>query len=227
MKKLMLAATALVVVAFTALPAIASATPKMDLPEDPSFTITGPAGVLTGEVPVECESVSGNGEFDATGETGTVQFIFHGCTEGLFGSACTTPGQPTGTIATTEELPFHLKTTTGDNTPAVLITPKEGEGTTGGHFATFECLGGFIEVKVDGNGIIGEITSGYGTSSTFNVRFATNEEGKQTPDHVDETPETTYHLFASINSGEPETVTEDAEGTIHFADNATLTETEE
>jgi len=223
MKKLMLAATALVVLAFTALPAVAAATPHVS-PGSKSFTITGGTAQLTASTGVHCESVSGNGEFDATGETGTVQFIFHGCTEGIFGSACTT-GESSGTIETTE-LPFHLKTTTGDNTPAVLITSAGSDGsTTGGHFATFECLGGLIEVKVDGNGIIGEITSGYGTSTTFNVNFATNEEGKQTPDHVDETPETTYHLFASINGGEPETATEDAEGTIHFTEEVSLTKT--
>ena len=100
----------------------------------------------------------------------------------------------------------------------MLITTNGSEGTEGGHFSSYECLGGFIGVEVTGNGIVGEITSGYGTSNTFNLRFATNAEGKQTPDHVDETPETTYHLFESINGGEPETTTLDSEITTHFAE---------
>ena len=99
-----------------------------------------------------------------------------------------------------------------------------------GHFATFECLGGFIDVEVTGNGIVGEITSGYGKSSTFNVAFAIRRRrGRQRSSRhrieVDETPETTYHLFSSINGGEPGTAIEEAEGTIHFAEEVTLTKT--
>ena len=59
----------------------------------------------------------------------------------------------------------------------------------------------------------------------FEVEFKTNEENKQTPDEVDETEGTVYHLFASINGGEHETVTEDATGTIQFPNNVSLTET--
>ena len=225
MKKSMFAA-ALTALAFAALPAVAAATPHMDLPQDPSFTVSGGQVQWTGATSTGCGSVSGEGEFDPTGETGHIQLTFHECTESTFGSACTTPGSPTGTITTTE-VPFHLKTATGDQTPAMLITTSGSEGTTSGHFASYECLGGFIGVEVTGNGIVGEITSpGYNTSSsTFGITFATNEEGKQTPDHVDETPETTYHLFESVNGGEHETTTLDSELTTHFAESATLTKT--
>jgi len=237
MKKLMLAATALVVLALGALPAVASATPQVSnfTNNNRHFTVASPLTGTTsekhatltkgGNAEVTCKesgsnpAVTGTGEFDETGQTGWIEFEFHNCEETTFGSACTTSGQSSGTIKTTT-LPFHLKTATGDHTPAVLITSNGSDGTTtGGHFATFECLGGFIEIRVDGNGIIGEITSGYGASSTFTVDFKTNPEtGRQTPDEVDETPGTRYHLFSSINGGEPETATEDATGTGTFTE---------
>ena len=125
MKKSMLAA-ALTVLAFAALPAIASATPHMDLPANKHFVVSGGTALLTGATASHCESVTGTGEFDETGETGHIELAFHECTEQVFGSSCTTPGEPEGTIKTTE-LPFHLKTTTGDQTPAMLITTNGSE----------------------------------------------------------------------------------------------------
>ena len=241
MKKLMLAATALVVVAFTALPAVAAASPEMDFSEtnDGHFTVTGPAGVLSTEnTEIECEEVTGTGQFE-NGQTGTVEFIFHECEETIFGSACTTSGQSTGTIATTPELPFHLKTVdTGEgkeDLPAVLVTPAdESHGKGEGHYASFECLGGFIGVEVTGRGIIGEITEPVNpgpynvASNTFGITFKTDANGVQTPLEVNETPGVEYDLTASINGGEPETAGEDATGQMHFTEGTgTLTTLEE
>ena len=124
---------------------------------------------------------------------------------------------------TTTPLTFHLKTTTGDKTPAILITPNAETG----QFAHFTCSSGLINVTVTGNGIVGEI-SGYGKANEQTVTFkgtkAISEGGVQTPDEVDETPGTTYDLHASIN-GTKYTAIEDAEGSIKFAEgNPTLGE---
>ena len=225
MKKTMLFAAALAVLAFAALPAIASAMPKLDYTGG-EFNVSGGAAKLTGPGGVRCSSVTGSGKF-TTSETGSVKFIFHGCEEEVFSSDCTTPGSPTGTITTTT-LQFHLKTTTGNKTAAILVTPNSE--VTSEHFASFECLGGFIGVVVKGNGIIGELTSpGYGTpSNTFAVSFKSTSPGSttQTPETVDG-EETKYHLRASINGGEFEAAAEDAEGTGTFLNGEEPTLTEE
>lgn len=217
MKKIMLAATALAVLAFAALPTVASATPRVSnfTNNNRHFTVEGPEAKLTAGTKVVCESVTGTGEFDETGETGSIKFTFHGCREKTLNSTCQSANEPSGTITTTT-LPFHLKTTTGNSTPAVLIT-SNSEVTTE-HFATFKCAGGFVNVVVKGKGIVGEITSGYQKSNKFTVSFKTNEAGEQTPKTVDETPGVEYDLKASINGGAFETAAEDAEGTGTFTE---------
>ena len=76
-----------------------------------------------------CESSDGEGDFAGDeGSTGTIKLTFHGCGYIVLGFhvACTTEGQPSGTIATTE-LEFHVKRHSGK--PVMLITSTEG------HFA--------------------------------------------------------------------------------------------
>lgn len=216
MKKSMLAA-ALVVLALAALPAVAAASPALDY-EYGEFTVAGGEVQLTGAEPgIRCEGIVGGGEFE-TSQTGSVQFFFHECEEEAFGSACSSAGQPEGTIVTTT-LPFHLKTTTEDHTPAMLVTPNSNIEEE--HFATFECLGGFIEIVVEGNGVIGEIVEpGYGeASNTFTAEFKSTQPGSviQTPRKVDETPSITYGLSESVNGGKPETAALDSEFTGTFA----------
>jgi hypothetical protein len=142
LKQSMLAAC-LAALALAALPAIASAMyPSPYLAEngapiegEASFTVSsGPPEVNTvGGIFVRCESVSGAGKF-TTPETGVVKLTFHECTT-IFGIGCTTPGDPSGTITTTE-LPFHLKTVDheGKQTPGILITSGGGLTAHGGRY---------------------------------------------------------------------------------------------
>jgi len=160
-KKLMLLALAAVSAAIFALPSVASAE-LAHISSTGKFTLANKAGTNTTltehekTTKVTCTQATGNGEFTTTTK-GTITISFHGCTENVFSTSCTgeVPShEPAGTITTTL-LEFHL-IEIDNNTPGVLITPKEG------HFATFTCAGGLVTKKVGGNGIIGHITAACG-----------------------------------------------------------------
>jgi len=209
---LALAAAAL---ALAAVPALAAATPMFNVPEaGETFTVSGGAGHLYAPAAanVNCTSVTGSGKFEKGGATGSIKFTFHGCTEEELGTACTTEGASAGTIETTT-LPFDLKTVGGK--PAVLVTPNTSSGSN--HFATFDCVFGFVHVAVRGNGVIGTLTAPgeKEKSHTFTVDFnATEEEGQE---HTEVDGGGTYGLTAELNTdGESHPAYEDAEGTGTF-----------
>jgi hypothetical protein len=223
-KKTMLAAC-LAALAFAALPALASATETSN-PGGPyikdgtttikntPFTVAGGEGELNtvGGNFVNCESVTGSGEFTDS-ETGTISFAFHGCRT-IFGITCTTPGDPSGTI-TAGPFTFHMKTVDheGAHSPGVLITPKAGE-----EYAEFNCsFAGNIKVK--GNGIIGTITSPAENtpSNTATIKFQQSSAGHQTHKTITN-DSTSYHLNSSFNEGAFEESGETATGTITFAE---------
>ena len=225
MKKLMLAATALAVVAFTALPAVASASDvpwTSGLPANATFssastntaTLYGAANVVCESTEEQPNTITTSGKFE-TPDTGSVKFTFHNCHDTVFNSACWNAGEESeGTIETTT-LPFHLvylEPKEGGETherPGVLITPGS-ETNEMPHFASFECLAGFISVEVGGNGILGTVTEpGIGEEShSFGIKVSATENGQEhTTTH---TTGTEYGLTASVNGGETEPAYEDA-----------------
>ncbi|HZK15359.1 MAG TPA: hypothetical protein VFC52_02055 [Solirubrobacterales bacterium] len=207
LKMTLVAASALAALAFAALPAIASASPTVDIEGSTHFTTTGGTSQLhTPSKTIHCQSNTGTGNFASdSGSTGTIKLTFHGCTTKVFGFPinCTTPGQSSGTITTTE-LEFHVMKNGGE--PVLLITSNEG------HFATFSCAG--VHVEVTGNGIIGAITNpGYEEASeSFTLNFA-EAGGGQALTTTDETGETEWELESSTEGGAPEEAWEVAEGT--------------
>jgi len=211
-KMMLLAAAAVAALAFAALPALASANPTIDLSGSGHFTASGGAAHLrTASTSVNCTSTTGTGDFtSSTG--GNVQFLFHGCTESVFGTACTTSGQPSGTIQT-ESQPFELVTAKGSGDPATLITPAAN-----GRFASFSCFGGFINIVVTGNGVIGAITApGYNESSpTFTLDL--NAIGAAQEITEIEGSATKFGLLSSTNGGAAEAASEEAEGVGTFAE---------
>jgi hypothetical protein len=232
-KKSMLAAC-LAALAFAALPALASAMyPNPYLAEggkaiekEAPFTVSGGAGELNTEGGnfVECESVTGEGRF-TTPETGKVKLTLHGCRT-IFGITCTTPGDPSGTITTTE-LPFHLKTVDhqgeGEPRPGILVTPGSGEAAHGGpHFWSVECsFAGVLEVG--GTGLVGTITSPAERtpSNTETLRFSETAPGSGIQTHRVVTNDAAvteeYDLKASFNESPTETTAIEAETTLTFA----------
>ncbi|HET6571318.1 MAG TPA: hypothetical protein VFG58_07515 [Solirubrobacterales bacterium] len=220
--KTILGAVLAVSLSLVAVPAVASASPTVDIEGSTHFTASGGTAQL--HVPnriVHCEAISGEGEFASDeGSTGTVQLAFHGCTTTVLGFrvACTTEGQVSKTITTTE-LEFHVMAHNLE--PVMLIT------TTEGHFATFVCAS--PQFEVGGNGIVGAIISPiYNFSSlAFTVEFAETEAegGGQAITTTDETIGTDWKLTASVEGGEPEPSWEVASATGVFTEGeATITE---
>jgi hypothetical protein len=184
-KRLMLlVAGALAALAFTALPGAASAKEtQLDCLTGLPCTFTVAGGVSTfsavGGDTVSCTSVTGTGgvlnPVNNAATTITVSLKFHGCIETFTGFkfACTTPGQPSGTIVPTANTVGHIVALPGTPTEnGVLLTNNK---------ATFVCAGGFAKTTVTGN-VIGENEEkcGAAASTTQKVNFApVLEDGKQ------------------------------------------------
>jgi hypothetical protein len=187
-----------------------------------TFTTSGGEAKLTSAQTVTCAANTGSGKY-TTATTGKVSLKFTGC-KGPFFTTCTTAGQASGTIVTTE-LEFHnimIENTVQlvGGTPGILITPN------GGHFASFTCsvIGININIAVSGNGIIGDISSPKcaGSSKTATLNFESSATGVQ-KFMQEETAGTKYDLTSSENGGAPATASEDATGTITFGETATIT----
>lgn len=209
-----------VVLAFAALPALAAADPVVDSSEGFPLELTteypDEGRLVTPEIELKCNTVLAKGVAE-NGSTGTLQLTYQGCR--YAGTSCTTAGQPSGTILTTELL-VHLKTVKGGS-PAVLATSNEG------HIATFKCAFGLVLVEVLGTGTIGEITEpGYNEpSSTATLVFAQSEAvPKYTTVDGDETE---YAQEVSINGGEREPGATEAEINLSTPEGQEATLTEE
>lgn len=238
MSKKMLLALAAVSAAMFALPAMASAgtwnihNAAGQGPEvSPlTFTFASPAGSvsrLTSGTNVSCTGFKGEGKYNTktTGEITKLEFT--GCKpEVAFGETCSSAGAPAGTIRTITPHVFHnIKLEPGQAEPiGILITPKElTAGKTEGQFATFTCkaFGISLPVNVEGNGIIGQITSpkcGV-TSNTATLVFegtGSTQKWRQIT-----TSGVFYELTSSVNNGAFEPAAQDSHATITFNQQAT------
>jgi hypothetical protein len=180
-KKMMLLATALTALAFAALPAVASAgepqTHCTDLAASCVFTVHGEKGALNtaGAGSVNCSTTTGSGTMGTT--TGTMTLLYHGCTESVFGSACTTSPEASGTIKTTPLIYHNIYVSAGKSSPGVLVTPNA----TSGVFAHFVCAGGLVTKTITGNGLVGTLISPKcgGDSNVFEFAFEQSAAGTQ------------------------------------------------
>jgi hypothetical protein len=220
MKKITLLASAMAIFAVMALPSVASAGGWHIDPPGTSFSIAGGPQILTGSTTnVNCASLTGTGSYDSNNQTtGKISLKFNNCTEPIFGTSCTTSGEVTGTIKPTQNLVFH-NIYTGDNktTPGILITSNSG------HFASFSCFFGGISVVVNGNGVMGTVTSpGCGKSSTTGkVKFngtGTVQEHRQVTNTG-----TIFSLSSSVNGGAFNAAAQDGEATLTFPQSSTMT----
>lgn len=212
MKRPMIVVLAMVSTALV-LPAFASALPA-HLNSTSEFALHGGSSVLTrassgAPALATGTTITGTGEFDTT-TTGTLRLTFHHVT-GALPTACTTSGQPTGTVTTTE-LPFHLVMLETE-APGMLITPG-----VEGHFVDYSC--GIFNPTVEwrGNGILGTLTDpecGH-LSNTASINFK-GSEGTQ--EHQNYT-ETTYTLESRINGAETLQSALDAMVSLTFAEDA-------
>jgi hypothetical protein len=206
-KMMLLAAGALAALAITALPGAASAKEtKLDCLTGTPCTFTVAGGVSTistvsGDT-ISCTSVTGSGGAAAKEVTTfTVSLKFHGCKETttIFKFACTSPGQPSGTIVS-NTITGHLvalEKAQAESESGILLTDAK---------TTFTCAGGFARTTVTGN-IIGENESkcGAAASATQKWNFApVIEDGKQI---ITKWTGKTFNLIAATNHNETPTAT--------------------
>jgi hypothetical protein len=215
----------LVIAAFSALPALASASGS------PEVRCIGVAcGGITIEnnitkttsttdgTTVSCTSSTGTGNY-STPTSGTLSQTFHGCkTPSFFNATCTTPGQAAGTIKTGTSVFHNVYIDPNKTTPGVLITQPAA-----GPYTTATC-GGFLHVEVSGN-LIGHLESPAcgGSSTAFKLGFAATSHGQQKYKQLTTTG-TIFDLTAKVNGGAATTAAVNAGGTITFGGKtATLT----
>ncbi len=229
--KAILLALTVVSAAMFALPAIASAGEwELDAKLPQAFTAVNKAGTVTtltqqgSATKVTCTGSTGSGKYTTktTGEELTLTFT--GCKESAIGTACTTSGQASGTIKTTD-LTFHnvmLEATKAagfeKGTPGILITPN------GTHFASFTCGFGLVSVEVTGNGIMGDISApacGAAAQKTATLNFDSSATGVQKWMQIT-TAGTKFDLDSKEN-GTVRTASQDGEGTITFSENVQMT----
>jgi len=158
-KLILLAAGALTILAFAALPSIASAG---------TWNCETSAGAICGTFDgnnttvtkltfhestesIECRETTIHGEYKTktTGENLTL--TFHECESPAFGGECHSSGQASGVIKTFDLDFDNILIDAG--TPGLLITPN----TANHEFMTFVCAG-IVTVHLTGNGVIGDLT---------------------------------------------------------------------
>jgi hypothetical protein len=158
-KKAILLALAAVSAAILAVPDPSSAqTAHID--QTSTFTVTGGQWSLgeTNGVTFGFPEIAGSGTF-TTATTGTLNLVFDGVTEPIFGFRCYgVPADNPGRVTSTN-LTFHL-IMLATNKPGILITPSAD-----GAFVHIKCP--TYERTLTGTGIIGTITApSCGVSST-------------------------------------------------------------
>jgi hypothetical protein len=205
-KMMLLAAGALAALAITALPGAASAKETaLKCEKSPcTFTVAGGATTISavGGDTISCTSVTGSGEainlVNNETTTSKVSLKYHGCKETAtaFKFACTSPGQPSGTI-TSNTMTAHtvaLPGTASEN--GILLTDAK---------TTFTCAGGFARTTVTGN-IIGENEAkcGVAASNTQRWNFAATSHGNQA---IKTWTGLTFDLILATNHNETPTAT--------------------
>jgi hypothetical protein len=195
--------------AMCALPAVASAgewSIHNATGTNPSFTVsaTNPKITVNGEANWTCATVAGAGAYTSP-TTGNIALTFHGCTESFSGSACTTPGQPAGTIIMGSHVfhNVHLEPTeTNTNKIGMLITGGSGAS----DLATFECKPfGVTKTYTTTGNIIGEVTSpacGGAATTTSTVVFATKAGASEPTQQWEQvtTSGTVYDLVTDVTA---------------------------
>jgi hypothetical protein len=178
-----------------AAPVALGATPEGDYnpPGTATFTSGESKLSLADGTTISCASGTGNGE--ATSKTtGIAAYKLHGCKERMtgFNFACTSAGQPSGTIQLPTVVTHAVYLDEAHTKPGVLATMT-------GVIIKFTCAGGFASVEVKGNGILGEVTSPKcGEASTIGTgKTETKSHGVQAIQQVEETG-TVYNLEASL-----------------------------
>ena len=224
MKKIILLAFA----AMFALPAVASAG---EWSLDPAggkfpvaFTLTSSGNtILTTDdgsgLKLPCSGITGSGIQVTATTSEKVTLTFSGCKDPLFGSTCTSGGEPTGSILTTELVGHNVVLEKGPpEVRGILLTTREG------HFYTATCAG-FFSMELGGSGVIGEMTAPTtcgAVSKTATVEYKALAEGTQKWTQVT-TSGGKVDLTSSKNGATPVTAAQEGTEAITFAESMGFT----
>jgi hypothetical protein len=232
-KLILLVAGALTALAFMALPGAASAKETaLKCESGPPCTFTVHGGVVEisatpSNDTIKCETVTGSGEAInlSSLETTTIKvsLLYHGCKEQatIFHFACTSAGQPSGTIAGSAVIGHlvALDKAVAASENGILLTDLK---------TTFTCAGGFARSTVTGY-VIGENEEkcGAAASATQKLNFETNGHGVQTDTKW---TEKTFNLIAATNHNDTpsatsgyETAAQKGTGTLTWNQNVRVT----
>ncbi len=228
-KKILLLALSAISAAMFVLPALATAGEWSLDPANGSFPVAFNLASIGNTVPVTadgsslkmtCTSVAGAGQQTTATTSSEVTLTFSNCTENLFGSKCTSTGQASGSIKTTDLIGHNVILEKGPpEVRGILLTPNAG------HFASFICGGGLVSEVINGNGIIGEMTAPTtcgAVQKTATVKYESPATGTQKWTQVTTTG-TKFALTSSQNGGAATTASQDGERTLTFAQNMTFT----
>jgi hypothetical protein len=223
MRKNVLSAIAAAIVVGLGLPVAASATQWHLSSSNAAFTVHGGQKVLktTSGTTFECTTTTGTGQFTST-TGGNMNLTYHGCKNVGLGIACTSAGQPSGTIVTSGLRFDGIMIAAGQ--PGLLVTPPAtGEEVTPGKrsFATYSCFG--VAVKIFGAGFIGTITTPKCGEAKTTAGLTFGSTG--TPGHQKHTTWTgsTYDLETQTGGGAHTTASLDAVTTLTFLSAQTIT----
>jgi hypothetical protein len=192
-KKMMMLTLTTVSAAMFALPGVVSAA-EIHFEGPTSFTGTGGASslVTSGEPTITCESSDVSGTISAGGTTGNMSFDFTGCHATVFGftAKCRTAGSPRdNTIAWSATSHVITTITMLGPLPKYLETPISAE---------IICAG-ISNTRLEGNGVIGKITSPACGASSKELNLSFSATGS-TQNEVDYTG-VNYDLKTKTSGG--------------------------
>jgi hypothetical protein len=165
---------------------------------------------------LSCTSTSGIVTGTSGTSTGTASLTAHGCKEQVFGTSCSTPGQPAGTIKTGNGLVAHLVYIDGPPTVVVglLITNLN---------MTLSCAGGLVLKTITGSLIAKIENPECGKARTsFTGVMETSAPGSQKYKQITTTG-TFYDLTSGTHTNDTTTSAVIGTGTITVAEGKTVT----
>jgi hypothetical protein len=168
-----------------------------------------------GGLKVTCTSTGGTVVQTSGASTGTASFVFKGCTESIFGTACNSLGAASGEIKSNVMNSDLIYIDPNGMTPGILLT---------GAKVTFACVGETVKKTVTGN-IIGHIENpecGFARANHTVVFEAGATTGSQKYTQVTTTGTIFDLITNNDNGGAYATSSQTGTGHVNYTEGKTL-----